>query len=209
MERPFFMTRRYVMRDYDSESEIDKFCSAFGWQGIAGYPEDLEAGTPRRLVWEVMPGLTINSAQDSHYHVTYVAAMSALSPDELEPLEVIIDAALEFVGEDELLEAVASAGTPEAEAHAVVQAGIGAPRDWRADFAEVIERAAESPRPEVRNAAIAAVSFTEWREFTPLLERLAQNDADDSARAAAQRLIDVFSQLDDHFADAEEGAGDA
>ena len=74
--------------------------------------------------------------------------------------------------------------------HAIRCVGIAAlPRKFSQQWFKDFEAALSHPSPEVRDAAILALSYVGWRQFEPLLQKLAQNDPDEQTRDFAQRAI--------------------
>jgi len=76
------------------------------------------------------------------------------------------------------------------------RAGYGAPREADETFWSAITTAVADPDPEVRTAAIWAMTATEWPRFAPVLRTLARDDREHAVRKLAKRAAAATENLD-------------
>jgi len=79
---------------------------------------------------------------------------------------------------------------------AVLFLGVNTPHRPDEEYVKRIRAGLMDPDKDVRNAAVAATAYSDWRVFKPELERVADTDADDQARKAARYILDGWSKED-------------
>jgi hypothetical protein len=112
------------------------------------------------------------------------------------------DQAVEFIktrldtcSKEEVIDVARSAGNPRELSRAVRLAGAVAAGGFDQALFEIFLRAFESEDPQTRIAAIIAAGYTEWREFTPLIDRLAQSDPDQVVSDTAASISKGFHRV--------------
>jgi hypothetical protein len=79
---------------------------------------------------------------------------------------------------------------------AVLFLGVNTPYQPEEEYVKRIRAGLADPEKDVRNAAVAATAYADWRVFRPDLERLADTDPDDQARRSARYILDGWSKED-------------
>jgi hypothetical protein len=79
---------------------------------------------------------------------------------------------------------------------AVLFLGVNSPETPREEYASRIRSALVDEDKDVRNAAVAAVGYTDWRIFLPDIERIAARDPDPAARERARLLMEGWDKQD-------------
>lgn len=184
-------SRRFVMRQFQAEESVAAFAADMGWAAVADLPGDEGRGVPRRVAWQIAPGATLNYFRDDALSFSYISVMSGLGQEFAEQLTPMVRAELDTCEDAELLSGMETVGEQE-RASAVIKAGLGAPLEFDEEFYSGFFTAAQDTAPVVRNAAVRAIYYTKWREFTDVLTELSSSDPDRSVRDFAGRVLAVL-----------------
>ncbi len=77
---------------------------------------------------------------------------------------------------------------------AVLFLGVSSPESPREEYTSRIRAALLDEDKDVRNAAVAAVGYTDWSSFRPEVEHIAAADPDPTARERARILLDGWTK---------------
>ena len=89
-----------------------------------------------------------------------------------------------------------ASGDVDDRVDAVLFLGVGSPETPREEYTSRIQSALVDEDKDVRNAAVVAVGYTNWRTFRPDIERVAATDLDPTARERARLLLDGWDEQD-------------
>jgi len=103
--------------------------------------------------------------------------------------------ALPHVSRDEVLRRAREARDGPAHAAALYQAAIVAPEVADAELLPLFERAFASGDPGLREAAILAAGYAEWKELAAPLRRLAASDPEPELRAQAAAMQEGLERV--------------
>ena len=78
-----------------------------------------------------------------------------------------------------------------AQIAAILRIGVGAPSEYDEGFAERLRAALARSDPAVREAALAAIGYTEWPEFDEALVEILESDPDERCRKRAAHMLEV------------------
>ncbi len=189
-----YRSRRLILRDA-SEGDVQSLARGFGWKLLAEQPGDVKNDGVRTVLWEVYLGLTVGYYQDPRTAVSCLIVRSAASPEDVQDIERILGRAQSFLDNEEILDGIdAAAGRTDELARAIVLVGFGAPVDCDPTYFSLLSRFAGDDRAEVRTAVLRAITYTQWRQFVPLLRELAR-DKKRSVRKLAEAILKVFARL--------------
>lgn len=94
----------------------------------------------------------------------------------------------------DLLDAPFEETDPKLLVQAVFRLGLGAPMVHTHEFMPPLLHAMAQEHPMLRAAAVRSTAYTEWPEFVPILEAMADNDPDERVRAEAAKVVGVYRQ---------------
>ena len=77
---------------------------------------------------------------------------------------------------------------------AVLFLGVQSPEDPQQEYAVRIQAALGDDDKDVRNAAVAAAAYTDWRVFRKQLEQIADHDPDEKARERARYVVEGWDR---------------
>ncbi|MFJ9929863.1 hypothetical protein ACIRU5_28020 [Streptomyces misionensis] len=177
------------MRQFQAEETVAALAASRGWPTVADLPGDESRGVPRRVAWQISPGATLNFFRDDSLGISYVSVMSGLGKDFAEQLTSMVHTEIDVYGDAELLSGMSGADDDQERALAVLKAGLGAPLEFSEKFYAGFVAASEHTTSTVRNAAVRAMYYTKWQEFTNVLAELASSDPDSAVRDFAGRVL--------------------
>lgn len=186
-------SRRLVLRLFKAEADVQALADGLGWPMVAERPSG--GGQPRRVVWEIVPGINVSYLEDDGIQASYVVVTSNVNPDEIENFFRMVSSNLDSYSVEELAAMPASVTTVDARARSVVLAGLGAPKTVDQGILSTVTGAAQDTEDRVREAAVVAASFAEWPELRPVLQEISVNDRKRSIRKLAKKLLDVYDTL--------------
>lgn len=189
---PGFRSRRFVMRDYPGESQVSELADRLGWERLGELQAEPELMRPRRVMWQVCPGVVCNFMQNEELQVSYAVMMSEHHPEISHRMSQIIEGGLDVCTDGDLLDAVTSASGPGEKAKALVQAGIGAPGSPDNRFSRLFIDAVREDSREVREHGVLAIGYAEWAPFRELLNAISQQDSDARVRRLARLTMEAF-----------------
>jgi hypothetical protein len=89
-----------------------------------------------------------------------------------------------------------ASGTADDRVDAVLFLGVDSPETPREEYTSRIRSALVDEHKDVRNAAVAAVGYTDWSIFRPDVQRVAATDVDPKARERARFLLKAWDKQD-------------
>jgi hypothetical protein len=191
-----FRSKRFILRERGIEDVVRSLAEAFGWSVIRDRPADKKRDVARALIWEIIPGLTVGYYDEPLAEASCLIVHSVHGPVEVHEFETILTQNLDFVEDSELLAAV-SASKPGSRGYilSLLRLGLGAPSSFDQQYFDQLSMAMQNAKPAVRIAVLRGITFTEWPDFRPILQRTATSDSDRSVRELAGRIISVFDSL--------------
>lgn len=87
-------------------------------------------------------------------------------------------------------------GDVDDQVDAVLFLGVDSPEAPTEEYTRRIRSALVDDDKDVRNAALAAVGYADWRIFRPDIERVAATDMDQTARERARLLLKGWEEQD-------------
>lgn len=169
---------------------VEDFASELGARKLSETthtPEESNQGIVRELAWELSTGLQLHYLEDFRSSCSFIV-IAGVDDEKTAEISALISSYLDTWSEDDILLAVEDSVGPEDRARAILRAGVGAPERFDESFWYCIGRAMSDPDSLVRSAAVWATSYPFWRQFIPLLEKVATEDSDPDLRAEAQAL---------------------
>lgn len=94
-----------------------------------------------------------------------------------------------------------ASGDVDDRVDAVLFLGVDSPEAPREEYTTRIRSALADEDKDVRNAAVAAAGYADWRSFRPDIERIAAVDTDPTARERARLLLKGWDE--DHVSRSE------
>jgi hypothetical protein len=144
------------------------------------------------MAWQISPGATLNYFRDDSLRVSYVSVMTGLGQEFADQLVPMVQAEMDVYDDAGLVREMDDAGTGKERAQAVIKAGLGAPRDVDEQYYSRFLAAAEDEVSIIREAAVHAIFYTKWPEFTDVLTDIAASDPEKAIRKFAGRVLTAF-----------------
>lgn len=188
-----FRSRRYILHTLDTQRDLAVVAYFHGWVYLL--ETEKENGRKTVILEAGLPGLTVWYHTDELTGTKCFVADSVRAPEEVREIANLLQGFLVPWTLEELLHDVDEAQGAADRCRALHRAGWGAPRQQDARFTARIINAAADPDPKVRTAAIWAMTHTEWQEFRPTVEDIAQHDRKRSIRKLANSVHDAFTKL--------------
>lgn len=189
----WFQGPRIVPRTKMRRRELNEYANEEGWD----YEEEIEADEQRgiwhEVRWSVGPGLRVHYIEDPVSSLGYFA-VTGEDPQLIQSISAAIADDLETWSIEELSELFDSTNEPHALARTTVYLGLAASHDFDVRVFDRIRRALNHSEPEVRHAAMWAMSYSPWPPYRPLLSDAVRNDPDSDLREAAQAVLDGFDE---------------
>src|SRR5215471_2057533 len=187
MSNRCFKSRRLVFRSASNYQEVLSFADSLGLlklYEITGRPGELVI---REVGWQIDPGLELFYVEEVRTASSFVQVMGD-DAEDVEDITRALEIRFSPLTPDELVNAVDISASVEDRAHAVLQAGLGAPRQFDRRFYERIKAAMESADDHLREAGIWAASFPLWDELRTVLEQIESDDPDKRLKRAAKAI---------------------
>ncbi|RCV58169.1 hypothetical protein [Marinitenerispora sediminis] len=185
-------SRRLVLRQGSGVRAVSASLAAFppelGWSAPSSVRKaDRGSWLPARVVWGEDPAL--HYEEDLLSDFAYVTSVGS-DPERVRAVSELAEQRLPVRSVGQLLEDVDWQINDEDRAHAVLRLGAGAPLDVHDEVLECVRAALGHASPQVRMAAIWAVTYQPWPEFRTLLHEHAATEADEHLTAAIRHLLD-------------------
>ncbi len=180
---------RSVLKDWVSREEIDRLASEKWWVFL-GEVEATE-NTPYQKIWT-----TTDRKKAIHYIDDSLILIRYLQIKGEQPGEVADDirASLDVYDKDEIRQMVESATQSSDVIDAIYIACVAAPQLYDEEYFQLFEDVLSHPDPEVRRAAIFAMSYVPWPQFNPLLEHVIATDPE--VRTDAEVMLQSLEQTE-------------
>jgi len=185
-----FKSRRLVFRSASNYQEVLSFADSLSLLKLYEITGQSSQLVIREVGWQVDPGLDMYYVEEMRTASSFVQVMG----DDAEDVRDITEALqIRFspLTPDELVNAVDTSESIEDSAHAVLQAGLGAPEQFDMRFYERIRAAIESADGQLREAGIWAASFLLWDELRAAIERIESGDPEKRLRSAAKAILNI------------------
>jgi hypothetical protein len=181
--------RRLVFKT-NGEARLSAICVRNSWGMVAQRLGDPERQIPLELEFasdEDDGDIRIVYVDDPISECSYVVVTGA---DKDKACKLITDKA-ETWSDEEALEAWRDAPHDSAQIEAILRVGVVAPHAYSERFAQVLKQALANEDRAVREAAVAAVAYRDWRELDASLQSIADGDSDERCRNRARLMLEV------------------
>ncbi|GCB93135.1 hypothetical protein [Streptomyces noursei] len=189
---PTRRSRRFLMQEFTSEEQVNRLAASEGWSKVLDSPAKRFGSEPRRISWEMAPGILFNYVSDRKLHTSYVVITSRESVDLDQYESVLHGSGLAVCTDASILESITEAETPEERGRALVRAGIGAPLLPDNRYSRAFINSVRDTSPDVRKNGLMGIGYAEWEPFRELLEAVAQQDPNAQVRGLAKRMATAF-----------------
>jgi hypothetical protein len=179
-----------VLRPGTDESDVRRLADQLGFTVVREMTADPREGVQREVTWRVDEGLVMHFAEEAVSGCAFVQVMGDADDDVAE----VADAIASYLAPVSLEDALLGTKVPADEetlAARIVQAGVSAPERFDERFFQVFTAAMSDGSRRIREAGIWATAYSNWPEFKPALEAVAERDPDAGLRADARNILDV------------------
>ncbi|QKZ23381.1 HEAT repeat domain-containing protein [Streptomyces chartreusis] len=176
-------------------SNVSRVAMERGWKKIGETEKKSFKKKALHIAWEMSPGVELSYLSDSKERTAYMLITSRSTSDLDSYVAQLVDADLDFITPDELLERVASENSPKGKGLALIRSGIGAPENPTQPYVRAFFGAMRDPSPTVRLSGITAMGYAEWPEFLELLDAVALEDDDKEVKAHARSMASAFRKV--------------
>jgi hypothetical protein len=190
-----FRSKRYILRERDEEVVVRRLVASFGGSVVTERAAKKRKNIARAVIWEIIPGLTIGYYDDVRAEASCLIVRSERDIVEVQAYEDLLRQNLDFLEDSDLLAALQESepGT-KGQILCLLRLGLGAPLDFDQRFFDQLSLAVQSVKLDVRIAALRGMTYTEWPQFRPLLQRIASSDSDKPVRELASKIVSVYDK---------------
>lgn len=187
---------RIIPRAVDPITQLIDLSIDRGWHLKRAIGRDAEAGVSGELVYYVPGSENFVVLRDDI--LAGIKFISILGPH---PESLVDGVRAEFSAwsDEELFawwDRAAQSADVDDKVDAVLFLGVNTPRAPHDAYVRRLRAGLGDPDKDVRNAAVVAAAFADWRLLTDDLARIARSDPDDKARERAQRVLDGWAGED-------------
>jgi hypothetical protein len=180
----------------DAFAQLVDHSMAKGWDLEKAVGRDPERGLDGEITYRLPSGGTRAYLRDDLFvgFPYYVV----VGPDQ-ERAAAELRAALDVHAPDELLamwDRAAQDGDVDGQVDAVLFLGVASPEREDPEILSRIRAGLRDEDKDVRNAAVAATAYADWRAFRPDLQAVAVADPDAKARERARFVLDGWARED-------------
>ena len=179
-----------VLREEAREEDFWRFARGLSMTNIRDVSSPHRQTIVREIIWKARSGVRLHYAADYLSASKIVAVEGDYNDGQFHKFIEVVVRLFEPWSLDELIDEVDScdADDPRPLALAVIRLGAGAPNEYAGEVFNRISEATRSPHAWVRKAAIWATMYSQWPQFLPLLEGVADADPDEEMRSDARRM---------------------
>jgi hypothetical protein len=180
-----------VLRSGVGEEDVDEFADNLGYPRRVDTPADEESWTPRTVIWHGNSGATVAYREDIYSGLPYMILMAS-DDEELRAYVELAEIVLRTWRLAELLHEVDAAGGSEDRADAVVQLGLGAPREFDAEVFGRIVAGMHSGDEEVLEASLMALTYEPWAQYAKPVRELLADGLSGELADSARSILEMF-----------------
>ncbi|MFJ9211946.1 hypothetical protein [Streptomyces sp. NPDC102264] len=184
-------SRRLVLRDSVEDSEIWSFAEQKGWHYLGHVPRDPARGVFYEARWEPTEGSTVHYIIDEFTDVVYMVVQHH-EVEVAENLAGQLTDGLPIESLEELARNFDIHMYPAGWAKAVLRLGVGAPKEPDENFLLRIRESVGHPEARVRKAAVWAMRYAAWPEFSQDLKRMAKSESDPEVAKEITHAMETF-----------------
>ena len=189
MAKRNFQSRPLIFRQVSNYRAVNAFTESQKLVKLYDKPADPRGLVTRQVRWQIDPGLEMLYAEETRSACCFLQVFGD-NVDDVNDITEALRIRFSPLTHDDLLDDTGVSKTADERAHAVVRAGLGAPREFDDRFYAQIRNAMESTESKIREAGVWAASFLFWQEFQPPLERIESGDPEQDIRRAAKAILD-------------------
>ncbi|APR80400.1 Hypothetical protein A7982_05747 [Minicystis rosea] len=176
-----------VLTDETNDDDLRRTAAALGWPLL----DDTLSAHEGRLQWASHDGkCVLEYIRDPAIPLPYLRILG----EDVAQIAELARVARLILERDEVIDRARAAVEPRAQARAILDAGIAAPRAFDQRFFDIIMAGSRPPHRGVRKAAILAFSYTAWRELEPMLQALATSDPEPDVQDLARLALEQAAQ---------------
>src|SRR5262249_22824367 len=157
MYEPEFHSRRLILREGYSENIVRRIANASGWDELAERPADAPRNVARCVIWEVIPGLTVSYYYEPLAEASCLIVRSTRDQAEVSEIEMLLNQAIKFVGDEDLLSSTKTGVSSSERALALLRLGLGGPVNFDQRYFDQLTSGANNSDRDIRVAAIRGI----------------------------------------------------
>jgi hypothetical protein len=188
--------RRMVLRPGVGEEDVEAFAASLGYPRRADSPADEKSGTPRQIIWHAENSPVIAYREDVTTGLPYVVVMAHTS-DGLREVTELAEIVLRTWTLPELVQFADSATGPEEHGEALLQMGLGAPREFDEEFFRRVREGLLDGCEDVVEAALMALTYEPWGEYAEAVSDLLDTAPGGPVEDTAKAILDRFREVGD------------
>lgn len=184
--------QRLVFKDPASaEADVFDHHARARWRFEERIAPDPARSIPLELVFRTADGkVTLHFVDDHLVKFPYLVVKGEAADVEREVAAA--RQALKFHSEDEVLDYARRADTRAQKMESLAFVGVTAPQTHDTRYLEALKRGMEDADASVRKSAVWMSGYPAWPELRPLLEKVAEEDPDESVRNGTRSILAGF-----------------
>lgn len=182
---------KFVMRSFPALEEVEYLARSLGW-AKASTVEKVPPFSGVEITWSSSDGETLRYVEDEMTGNCYVTVEAPSRELVQRTTETVLDELLPWELE-ELLFAVDTATDAVDLGLAVIRLSIAAPSHREEQIFQRVRFALTHSDARVRDMAIAAITYSPWPEYKPILRDIAQSDPEQKLRERGGLVLQSFA----------------
>lgn len=177
------------------KDELVTFSLDQNWLLWARTKENRANIVPYSLTW-----LTSGKETKIIYVEDYIVGFPYLIIDgqEVESVCQLIKSHFDIYSQAEIFQKVQTARTEKEQIEAIFRLALIAPNEFDSKFFEAFQIGFNHSSPEVRIKTLKACAYTEWKEFIPHVEKIKNQDSDETVKNQAGIILKAYQSQGIH-----------
>lgn len=193
MPVPRYRSRNVVLREEVDPAAVRAVADQSGWIFFVQVESDPERGVFYEVRWDVPGGGTVHYIIDEVVDCVYIVARHD-DRSIADRTAGEIATRLSSWTLEEMLHDFDVNVYPAGWGKALLRLGAGAPIQENEEVVIRVRESVQHKDPQVRQAAIWAMVYTEWPVFRDVLLSMAEADSDPEVARAAARAMELFDR---------------
>jgi len=182
-------SRRFVLPVETGYDAVAELADNVGAQSVRDVSPDVVVGLAREVSWQLTPSDHLHYGVDAPTRRSFVQVTGSAEESVAEFAGIVAEY-FDVAGDDILLGAVDTAGSPEERRAALIVLGMGAPVTVDPRFLDRLEEGLRAAESHVREGAFYGAAYTLWPPLMDSVRALAENDPDDAIGRQARAFTD-------------------
>jgi hypothetical protein len=181
-------TKRLVFKSTQGLNQLRCLVVDENWDFTKIVPADTEKQIPYQLFyWIESDDVSVVYVDDLISECEFVI----LTGEDITNVETLIRSKVEIWSTEDIFQSWENADNDTACILAILRLGVAAPSQFDEEYAQRLLESLASGDEGVREASLAAIGYTNWRDLDCQLKDIALNDPDRNCRIRAELMLEI------------------